>query len=88
MLPIHPSALTNVWRRIACVIAALALTTLAGCADLGYLVQSANGHVAMLRAAKPIDDWQSDPQVSAELKDRLALAQKIRRYAATLGASG
>ena len=83
MLPIHPSALTNVWRRIACVIAALALTTLAGCADLGYLVQSANGHVAMLRAAKPIDDWQSDPQVSAELKDRLALAQKIRRYAAT-----
>ena len=83
MLPIHPSALTNVWRRIACVIAALALTTLAGCADLGYLVQSANGHVAMLRAAKPIDDWQSDPQISAELKDRLALAQKIRRYAAT-----
>jgi predicted aminopeptidase len=61
----------------------LLLTTLSGCADFGYLMQSANGHLTMMRAARPIGDWQGDPQTSPELKARLALAQKIRRFAAT-----
>ena len=65
---------------IACTVL---LSTLGGCADLGYLMQSANGHLTLMRAAKPIDDWQSDPQTTPELKARLALAQKIRRFAAT-----
>ena len=39
--------------------------------------------MAMLRAAKPIDDWQQDAQIAPDLKARLALAQKIRRFAAT-----
>ena len=65
---------------IACTVL---LTTLGGCADLGYLMQSANGHLTLMRAAKPIDDWQSDPQTMPELKARLALAQQIRRFAAS-----
>ncbi len=83
MLPIHQLAFSNHRRGFAYLIAALMLTNLAGCADLGYLMQSANGHLTMMRAAKPIDDWQVDPQTSPELKARLALAQQIRRFAAT-----
>jgi predicted aminopeptidase len=83
MLPIHQFAVSNLRRGLAPVITALALTALAGCADLGYLMQSANGHLTLMRAAKPIDDWQRDPEASPELKARLALAQKIRRFAAT-----
>ena len=70
-------------RGISCLCVTVLLITLAGCADLGYLMQSANGHLTMMRAAKPIDDWQGDPQTSTELKARLALAQRIRRFAAS-----
>lgn len=77
MLMTHP---IHRLKWLACV---LLLTLFGGCADLGYLVQSANGHLMLMRAAKPIDDWQSDPQISTELKARLALAQKIRQFAAT-----
>ena len=83
MLSIHQLAFSDLRRGFAVVIATLALVGLSGCADLGYLMQSANGHLTMMRAAKPIDDWQGDPQTSPELKARLALAQKIRRFAAS-----
>ena len=83
MLSIHQLAFSDLRRGFAVVIATLALVGLSGCADLGYLMQSANGHLTMMRAAKPIDDWQGDPQTSPELKARLALAQRIRRFAAS-----
>ena len=56
---------------------------LGGCADTGYYLQSVQGHVALMRAAKPVDDWLADSQTSPELKARLALSQKIRRFAVT-----
>ena len=56
---------------------------LAGCADLGYYWQSVNGHLTLLNAARPVDDWLGDPQTPAPLKSRLALAQRIRRFAIT-----
>ena len=83
MLPIHQLAPVRLRTSVVTVLATLTLLALAGCADLGYLMQSANGHITMLRAAKPIDDWQLDPQTSPELKARLALAREIRRFAAT-----
>jgi predicted aminopeptidase len=36
-----------------------------------------------MRAAKPVDDWLLDPQTPAALKQRLNLAQEMRRYAVT-----
>ncbi len=60
-----------------------ALGALGGCADAGYLLQSANGHLAMLRAAKPVTQWLDDAQTPPDLKSRLALAQRIRRFAVT-----
>lgn len=63
--------------------AAIAALCLGGCADLGYYWQTVNGHLRMLQAARPIDDWLADAQTPAQLKDRLALAQRIRSFAVT-----
>ncbi|MFC5520617.1 aminopeptidase [Polaromonas jejuensis] len=67
----------------AALAAGLAAAGMAGCADLGYYWQSASGHLGMLYAARPVDDWLSDTQTPAQLKKRLALAQRIRRFAVT-----
>jgi predicted aminopeptidase len=61
----------------------LALATLAGCADTGYLLQSARGHLEMLRAARPVGDWLADAQTPVDLKDRLRLAGEMRSFAVT-----
>ena len=62
--------------------AGLAMASLAGCAGLGYYWQSVNGHLAVMNAARPVKDWLDDAQTPAPLKTRLALAQRIRRFAA------
>ncbi|KQX84449.1 aminopeptidase [Variovorax sp. Root473] len=65
---------------------ALALASalfLSGCADLGYYWQSANGHLDILRAARPVPEWLADPTVGAPLKAKLELAQRIRRFASS-----
>jgi predicted aminopeptidase len=54
---------------------------MAGCADTAYLVGSATGHLKILQAARPVDDWLADEQTPAALKQRLQLAQDIRRFA-------
>jgi len=54
---------------------------LAGCADLGYYWQSVSGHMQMLNAARPVDDWLGDAQASGQLKNRLLLSQRIRSFA-------
>ena len=43
----------------------------------GYYWQSVNGHLALMRAARPVDDWLADATVNPALKDRLALAQRM-----------
>ena len=48
----------------------------------GYYWQSVNGHLALMRAARPVDDWLADAAVNPALKERLALAQRMRRFAA------
>jgi len=70
----------GVWRALSLGAMLLAL---AGCADLGYYWQSASGHLGVMRAARPVDEWLADPAASATLKDRLQLAQRIRRFAVT-----
>ena len=60
---------------------ALAAAGLAGCANLGYYWQSVSGHLHLLNAARPVDDWLSDTHTSASLKKRLELTQRIRDFA-------
>ena len=52
-----------------------------GCSSVGYLARSAQGHLSLLGAARPVDQWLADEATPAPLKERLALSQRIRDYA-------
>lgn len=54
---------------------------LSSCADTGYYLQSVGGHLQMMRASRPLTQWLADESVAPDLKQRLALAQRIRRFA-------
>ena len=58
---------------------------LAGCAaelgHWGHLGRAVAGHWSVMQAARPIEDWLSDPATPAELGERLHLAQQVREFA-------
>ena len=54
---------------------------LAGCTELQYYSQAAQGQYGVWSAARPVDDWLNDPATEPGLKSRLATAQQIRRFA-------
>ena len=63
---------------------------LAGCAStmgptgaLGYYWQSLRGHMQIMHAAEPIDDWVARTDISPALRERLQLAQRARAFAVT-----
>ena len=62
---------------------AFAATALSGCASLGYYWQSVSGHLELMRAARPVDEWLADPKAEALLKQRLLLARQLREFAVT-----
>lgn len=66
---------------LAALAATTALVCLSGCANLGYYWQSATGHLQMMSAAKPVEDWLSAQESPDRLKARLALSQRIRDFA-------
>jgi predicted aminopeptidase len=63
------------------VVAAAAALCLSGCANLGYYWQSASGHLKLMSAARPVEQWLQDGEAPEKLKNRLALSRKIRQYA-------
>ena len=65
----------------ALLLAAGAVCLTSGCSTVGYYAQSVGGHLAIVRAARPVPEWLADPQTPAALKERLALSQRIRDYA-------
>jgi predicted aminopeptidase len=72
----------NTRAAIACTALVVGALT-SGCTDTRYLLQSATGHLKLLQAARPVDDWLGDEHTPPALKQRLLLAQDIRRYAVT-----
>ncbi|MGI9025760.1 MAG: aminopeptidase [Burkholderiaceae bacterium] len=68
------------------LLAALGLAAaafgLGACSSIGYYSQSIEGHLDILHAARPIDDWLDDPATSAVLRHRLERVRTIRRFAA------
>ena len=71
-------ALTRFMRLAAAGLACAAVT---GCANLGYYWQSVSGHLQVINAARPVNDWLTDPLAPDALKARLALSQRIRTFA-------
>jgi predicted aminopeptidase len=69
--------------RIA-VIALVAVTVVAGagCSSVGYYAQAAQGHVSLMAAARPVEDWLQDPAAPETLRARLTTAREMRRFAA------
>ena len=61
---------------------ALLALLLAGCAQLNYYAQAAQGQFALLAEARPIDDWLLDPHAAQPLKRKLETVRAIRRFAA------
>ena len=72
-------------RCVLSIAAAAAAILLAGCASptsgVGYYWQSASGHLGLMRAARPVQDWLQDDQAPAALKTKLAVSQRIRSFA-------
>jgi len=54
----------------------------AGCAQIDYYMQAAQGQMALISAARPIDEWLERPEVEQDLKGRLAKVKEIRSFAA------
>src|SRR5438067_9791290 len=63
------------------LMALLVAALVAGCESLSYYSQAIGGHFQLLTAARPIDDWLAAPATPADLKPRLAAAQRIREFA-------
>ena len=66
--------------------AALLLAALgSGCASHapgpGYYWQSVTGHLRLMAAARPIDDWLADPATPAPLRPRLERVREMREFA-------
>ena len=65
-------------------LAAVAVSaSLAGCAGVNYYWQSVSGHLSLINAARPVDEWLADGQTPEPLKARLAMSQRIRSFAVT-----
>jgi predicted aminopeptidase len=66
----------------AALLATLCITS--GCSSIGYLGQSASGHVHLLAAARPVRDAIADPATPEALRQRLELTQRMRDFAVTV----
>jgi len=71
----------QIGRRWALLWVALWLTGCSSTTGLGYYWQSVSGHLAVMQAARPVSEWIADPQTPEPLRERLELAQRIRRFA-------
>ena len=63
------------------LLAAGSVCLSSGCSTIGYYAQSVGGHLALVRAARPVPDWLADEHTPSALKARLELSQRIRDYA-------
>jgi predicted aminopeptidase len=61
-------------------LALLPALVLAGCGQLGYLSQSLGGHMRLISAAQPVDDWLARQDLTPTLRERLLLSQRIRDF--------
>lgn len=67
------------WR--VAVLALLAALAQAGCSTLDYYGQSVRGHLQLLQAARPVQDWIDDPTTAAPLREQLLRSRNIRDFA-------
>ncbi|TWI61453.1 putative aminopeptidase [Pseudoduganella lurida] len=54
---------------------------LAGCAQVKYYVQAAQGQYSLWSDSRPVDDWLGDPNTEPKLRARLEKSVVIRKFA-------
>ena len=65
--------------KIAIVLVLAAL--LSGCESVAFYAQAIGGQLGVMRSARPLDTWLTDPQTSPQLRERLQTARRIREFA-------
>lgn len=65
------------------LLAALLAGLLAGCGNVSYYAQAVNGHLEVMRAARPIDEIVRDPATVPVLTRQLAEVGQIRDFASS-----
>jgi predicted aminopeptidase len=65
-------------RSFLCLLFAVLL---AGCDTVAYYKQAIGGHMGIMSAARPVDEWLADPATPQALRERLVLARGIREFA-------
>ncbi|MDP2263020.1 MAG: aminopeptidase [Hydrogenophaga sp.] len=76
-------------RRAPVRLTALLLLALlgSGCTSTGtgpgYYWQSVSGHLHLMNAARPVQDWIDDPATPPALRQKLELARRMRAFAVT-----
>ena len=68
-------------RAVRAVVGLLVVAGLVACSTAGYYWQSVSGHLQMLNAARPVNDWLADAQTPESVRQKLVLSQRIRRFA-------
>jgi len=63
------------------IIVVTMLLALAGCADIGYYMQSMGGQFDVWNRERPIGDVIADPATPAALREKLEGVQRIREFA-------
>jgi predicted aminopeptidase len=64
-------------------LAVLASVCLTGCANLGYYWQSVTGHLGLVSASRPVDEWLQKEDTPQRIRDKLVLSQRIRVFASS-----
>ena len=64
-----------------CAVVPLCALALAGCADLSYYWQAADGQLDLWRRSRPIQARLADPDTGEQLKARLRRVEEIRGFA-------
>jgi predicted aminopeptidase len=54
---------------------------IAGCETVAYYGQAIGGHLQIMGASRPVEDWLADPATPAALRTRLETARRIRAFA-------
>lgn len=60
----------------------LLVTMLNGCSTFGYYSQAVSGHLSLMMSGEPVEEVLSDNTTPRELREKLALAQRARDFAA------
>jgi predicted aminopeptidase len=67
--------------RLRILCATLVLLFAGGCETIAYYRQAIGGHLDVMAAVRPVEEWLADPATTPVLRARLETAQRIRQFA-------